>query len=90
MTQKKAIRYRDRTCLRCGKVFTPANNKQEYCGSRTNKKGCSFYRRNHSNMTHLKELRKEWLISERQRIAGILKDTIKRIEEGKIITSRIY
>jgi len=41
-------------------------------------------------MAHLKELRKEWLVSERQRIAGILKDTIKRIEEGKIITSRIY
>lgn len=40
---KKHFECQERICKRCENTFTPLVANQIYCGSKENKKGCSYY-----------------------------------------------
>lgn len=48
------VRYSDKNCLLCGKIFTPLSSKHKYCGNFKEKGSCSFIARKKYN----NELRK--------------------------------
>ena len=42
MGTPKKINYAKRICLRCGREYYPKSSMQRYCGSKKERKGCSY------------------------------------------------